>query len=85
MRELANDPETQIILGTHFPQQMRKRGIVLVGIASTLSRGAVTEDQGPGAHGDLCRVQLRDDEGKSINLIIDMNQDDKEIWLVTAI
>ena len=65
LRELVSDPETQVIeQNPHWRQRMRKHGITLVDIASTLSRSAVTEDQGDGDYGDRCRIQVRDDNGK---------------------
>ncbi len=85
LHELVRDPETEFIVTPHFRLRMRERGIELVDIASTLSRGAVTEDQGHGKHGDVYRVQVKDDKGWNVSIIIDMDQNNQEIWLITTI
>ena len=85
LRELANDPATDTIQrNPHWRESMCKRGITLADIPSTLARGAVTEDQGIGKFGERCRVQVRDDEGKSINIIIEINEEVGRIWLITT-
>ena len=85
LRELAGDPETRIVVHQHCRGRMRQRHMTLADIPSTLARSAVTEDQGQGTFGNRCRVQARDDEGKRIDIIVDMDEDEGTIWLITAI
>jgi hypothetical protein len=83
IRVLAVDPRASFVFWGHAEGEMRKDGIARVDILNVLKRESVIAEE---MHGTIWRqtVRGRDNDGDVITVVIEMNEVEWEIAVVTA-